>query len=152
MYKVAIIGPESTGKTSLARFLAARYSGCYIPEYAREYVEALAPTYAYTMQDVIHIAQYQIDQLASMDCPLTFFDTDLIITKVWLQHKYGQCPDFINEALQRYPMDAYLLCYPDIPWEPDPVRENPDIREYLFDCYEREIQSLNIPYYIIRHD
>jgi nicotinamide riboside kinase len=87
-----------------------------------------------------------------LDCPLAFFDTDLIITKVWLQHKYGQCPDFINEALQRYPMDAYLLCYPDIPWEPDPVRENPDIREYLFDCYEREIQSLNIPYYIIRHD
>ena len=112
MYKVAIIGPESTGKTSLAKFLAARYSGLYIPEYAREYVEALAPTYAYTQQDVIRIAQHQIEELSSLDCPLAFFDTDLIITKVWLQHKYGQCPDFINEALQRYPIDAYLLCYP----------------------------------------
>ena len=80
------------------------------------------------------------------------FDTELIITKVWFLHKYGQCPDFVERALRDYPMDIYLLCYPDMPWQPDPVRENPDIREYLFDWYEREIQELGIPYYIIRHE
>ena len=81
-----------------------------------------------------------------------FFDTELIITKVWFLHKYGECPAFVEEALQKYPMDVYLLCYPDMAWEPDPVRENPNIREYLFEWYEREIQALNIPYYIIRHE
>jgi hypothetical protein len=49
-------------------------------------------------------------------------------------------------------MDVYLLCYPDLPWEPDPVRENPTIREYLFDWYEREVQALGVPYYIVRHE
>jgi nicotinamide riboside kinase len=71
---------------------------------------------------------------------------------VWFLHKYGRCPEFLEQALRDYPMDVYLLCYPDMPWQPDPVRENPDIREYLFDWYEREIQALGIPYYIIRHN
>jgi nicotinamide riboside kinase len=81
-----------------------------------------------------------------------FFDTELIITKVWFLHKYGSCPAFVEEAIRKYPMDVYLLCYPDLRWEADPVRENPDIREYLFRWYEKEIQTLGIPYYIVRHD
>ena len=66
-------------------------------------------------------------------------------------HKYGECPAFVEEALRQYPMDVYLLCYPDLAWEPDPVRENPNIREYLFEWYEREVQALDVPYYIVRH-
>lgn len=162
MFKVGIIGPESTGKSTLARYLAQRYHATYIPEYAREYVESLAPTYAYTYEDVVRIARHQVHQLEEL-CALDhapslsasksvcFFDTELIITKVWFLHKYGTCPDFLIEALRRFPMDVYLLCYPDIPWVSDQVRENPEIRLYLYEWYEREIQALNIPYYIIRH-
>ena len=157
MYKVGIIGPESTGKSTLSAYLAQQYHGVLVPEYAREYMEQLAPSYAYTYQDVIAIAQKQVEQMELLhrehdnDDVVVFFDTELIITKVWLEHKYGTCPDFLLEALHRYPMDAYLLCSPDMPWTPDPVRENPDIRDYLFDWYEREIQALDIPYYIIQH-
>ena len=182
MFKVGIIGPESTGKSTLAQYLAQRYHGVNIPEYAREYMENLAPTYQYTYQDVVNIAHHQVAQLqdlqdkaqlqnkvqqqdiqdtaaqqpdlqniAAQDTVL-FFDTELIITKVWLLHKYGECPDFLLDALHKYPMDVYLLCYPDLPWQYDPVRENPDIRQYLFDWYEREVQALDIPYYIIRHN
>ena len=157
MYKVGIIGPESTGKSTLSAYLAHRYNGVLIPEYAREYMKHLAPDYSYTYEDIVAIARQQIQQLEelhqefSTKDTLVFFDTELIITKVWFEHKYGIAPDFIQEALHSYPMDIYLLCYPDMPWQPDPVRENPNIREYLFAWYEREIQALNIPYYIIKH-
>ena len=152
MFRVGIIGPESTGKSTLANYLAHRYSGVLILEYAREYMEALAPSYEYTYDVVVAIAKHQVEQLQSLSGELQIFDTELIITKVWFMHKFGKCPDFLHEALLRYPMDVYLLCYPDMPSQPDPVRENPNNREYLFDWYEREIQALNIPYYIIRHE
>lgn len=163
MYKVGIIGPESTGKSTLSEYLANRYDGLLIPEYARVYLEERARecggAYAYTRDDVLRIAEYQVEQIRQLLAEdkrrisggCAFFDTELIITKVWFLHKYGECPVFVEEALRQYPMDVYLLCYPDLAWEPDPVRENPGIREFLFDWYEREIQALNIPYYIVRH-
>lgn len=152
MFRVGIIGPESTGKSTLANYLAHRYNGVLIPEYARDYMENLAPSYEYTYNDVEAIARYQVQQMQSLTDGILVFDTELIITKVWFLHKFGKCPDFVEQALRDFPMDVYLLCYPDMPWQPDPVRENPNIRDYLFDWYEREIQALNIPYYIIRHE
>lgn len=162
MFKVGIIGPESTGKSSLASYLATKYDGLMVPEYAREYMEHLAPDYHYTYEDVEKIAMHQVQELREISQSpaegmavgrkdLAFFDTELIITKVWFLHKFGTCPDFLQQALEEYPMDVYLLCYPDLEWVPDPVRENPNIREYLFDWYEREVQALGIPYYIVRH-
>ena len=159
-FKIGIIGPESTGKSTLASYLAHRYGGVLVPEYAREYMEKRACASAYTYEDVVNIAQQQVQQLQNCihggitegyRSNVVFFDTELIITKVWFLHKFGKCPEFVEKALHDYPMDVYLLCYPDMEWVPDPVRENPDIREYLFDWYEREIQALDIPYYIIRH-
>lgn len=162
-FKIGIIGPESTGKSTLATYLAHRYDGVLVPEYARDYMEKRARTSAYTYEDVVNIARVQVQELQELQSGIdetiskghrqdvVVFDTELIITKVWFLHKFGSCPDFVEEALRAYPMDVYLLCYPDMEWIPDPVRENPDIREYLFNWYEREIQALGIPYYIIRH-
>lgn len=165
---VGIIGAESSGKTTLAQYLAKRYNGLFVPEYAREYMEQLSRPY--TIADVEHIARKQIEQIskfhdskissltaqqsnsaAIQQAKPVFFDTELIITKVWFEHKYGFCPDWLVDALHKYPMDVYLLCYPDLPWIPDPVRENPDIRLELFNRYEAEVQALGIPYYIITH-
>ena len=162
-FKIGIIGPESTGKSTLATYLAHRYDGVLVPEYARDYMEKRARASAYTYEDVVNIARVQVQELQELQSgidetiskghrqDIVVFDTELIITKVWFLHKFGSCPDFVEEALRAYPMDVYLLCYPDMEWIPDPVRENPDIREYLFNWYEREIQALGIPYYIIRH-
>lgn len=158
MFKVGIIGPESTGKSTLSRYLAQRYGGVLVEEYARTYLEERAcgsgGAYTYAREDVENIAHCQIEQLRmlSQEEGLAFFDTELIITKVWMLHKYDECPIFVEEALRKYPMDVYLLCYPDLEWQPDPVRENPTIREYLFDWYEREVQALGVPYYIVRHE
>ena len=116
-------------------------------------MERLAPAYAYTHEDVVAIAQQQVRELATprAESEVVFYDTELIITKVWFLHKYGKCPDFLLHAIEQYPMDVYLLCYPDMAWQPDPVRENPTIREYLFQWYEKEVQALGVPYYIIQH-
>ena len=156
MYKVGIIGPESTGKSSLARYLAKRYKGTYVPEYARTYVEQKGTTEV-SYEELCEIAKHQVDELSAI-CRqpsenLYFFDTELIVTKVWFDYAFGRVPEWLNDAIRRYPMDTYLLTYPDIPWVPDPARSNGSdaIRMELFELYEAEIEALNIPYYIIKH-
>lgn len=157
MFKVGIIGPESTGKSSLGQYLAKRYGATYVPEYAREYVASLHRPYTY--EDVCHIARTQIEQIKDVGSgkweasDIIFFDTELIVTRVWFDYVYGAAPDWLLSAMQQYKMDTYLLTYPDIPWIPDPTRENgsDEIRLQLFHHYEQEIQTLNVPYYIIRH-
>ena len=197
LFKVGIIGPESTGKSSLGQYLAKRYGATYVPEYARDYVASLHRPYSY--DDVCHIACKQIEtisksplvapqkdypgaqasspatsffgapskgenkkspfkgDLEGLDgdggCPVIFFDTELIVTRVWFDYVYGTAPDWLLSAMQQYKMDTYLLTYPDIPWIPDPTRENgsDEIRLQLFHRYEQEIQALDVPYYIIRH-
>lgn len=152
MYKVGIIGPESTGKSSLAHYLAKRYKGTCVPEYARTYVEHKGTTEV-TFDELCDIARHQIAGMENLPDGLYFFDTELIITKVWFDYAFGRVPEWLNEAIQRYPMDVYLLTYPDLPWVPDSARSNGSdaIRKELFDRYEAEIQALDIPYYIIRH-
>ncbi len=156
MFKVGIIGPESTGKSSLARYLARRYKGTCVPEYARTYVEQKGTTEV-TYEELCEIAKHQVDELSAISSQpsdnLYFFDTELILTKVWFDYAFGRVPEWLNDAIRRYPMDTYLLTYPDIPWVPDPARSNGSdaIRMELFERYEAEIEALNIPYYIIKH-
>ncbi len=146
--KIAVIGPESTGKTALCKQLADHYNAIWIPELAREYIEN--KNFIYTYEDVEEIAKLQIDQVEKLECAeevnLCFFDTDLIITKVWFEHKYQNTPEFVLEHLAKRPIHFYLLCEPDLPWEFDPVRENGDNRDFFFDWYKEEIQNIAIPY------
>ncbi len=126
-----------------------------MPEYAREYVERKGRTEV-SYEELCEIARHQIEEmetLAFSHSPFAFFDTELIVTKVWFDYAFGRVPEWLNEAIERYRMDVYLLTKPDIPWEPDPARSNGGdaIREELFERYEREIQDLEIPYYIIAH-
>ena len=156
MFKVGIIGPESTGKSTLARYLARRYKGTYVPEYARTYVEQKGTTEV-SYEELCEIARYQIEELAAISSQpsenVYFFDTELIVTKVWFDYAFGRVPEWLNEAIERYPMNSYLLTYPDLPWVPDPARSNGSdaIRMELYERYKAEIEALNIPYYIIKH-
>ena len=155
LFRVGIIGPESTGKSTLARYLAKRYSGVLIREYAREYVEQKGRT-ELTWDELCELARHQIAEMETVShepSAVSFFDTELIVTKVWFDYAFGQVPDWLEEAIRTYPMDVYLLTKPDIPWVPDAARSNgsDEIRSELFDRYEREIQATGIPYYIIAH-
>ena len=151
MYKVGIIGPESTGKSTLAKELAEQFKGTYVPEYAREYVERKGRK-ELTYDEVCEIAREQIKSIS--EAGFYFFDTELIVTKVWLEYAFGKVPEWLTEAIKAYPMDLYLLTYPDIPWVPDPARYNGSqaMREELFDRYEEEVKATGVPYYVIRHD
>ncbi len=148
--KIVLIGPESTGKTILCQSLALHYNTQWLPEYARTYIENL--NRKYTIEDVLHIAKKQIEleKELSLKNDFLFIDTDLIITKVWLIHVYGSCPEWLNEAIKNTPRTLYLLCFPDLPWEYDIVRENPNNREYFFEWYLKEIENNKIPYVIIK--
>lgn len=150
MIRIVITGPESTGKTTLCEELAAHYKAQWLPEYARTCIENLKRPY--TEEDVLHIAEKQVEleEEWSKKSNVLFIDTDLIITKVWLLHVYGTCPEWIDKWLKSAPRTLYLLCYPDLPWEYDPVRENPQLRDYFFEWYKREIENINAPYFIVK--
>ena len=140
--RIAVTGPESTGKTTLALQLAELYKGQYIAEFAREFVEKLP--HHYTYEDVEAIAKIQIEQYqatTSSSGQLFFFDTWLIITKVWFNWVFGKTPHWLHDKILECPVDMFLLCLPDLPWEPDPVRENGgENRLKLFDLYRNELQ------------
>jgi len=147
--KIVLTGPESVGKSTLTCQLAKYYKAPSVSEIARKYVEDLDRPY--NLDDVFNIAKMQIEQEQEFEknSDLLFVDTDLIITKIWLKRVFDIVPDWIDDYLRNKPADFHLLCYPDLPWEYDPVRENPEIRIELFDEYKAEIEKLDIPYFIV---
>lgn len=153
MYSFLITGPESTGKSTLSDSLAKHFGGKVVKEYARGYVEKLPLPYIFEDVEIIakqQIADYNITKHKAGKHQPVFFDTFLIITKVWFEEVFNCCPIWFNEAINIYTADFALLCAPDLPWEADGVRENPHKRQYLFDCYESELKYYNIPYGIVR--
>lgn len=149
--KVSLIGPECTGKTTLASELARHFGTIWVPEYAREYIENL--NHKYTFQDVEHIAFKQLNQIISAYPQANnwiFFDTDLIITKVWFEVVFNNCPEWINEEIKKNLFTLHLLCKPDIPWIADNVRENGGKnREILYFRYLNVLQEYKLPYSIV---
>jgi NadR type nicotinamide-nucleotide adenylyltransferase len=128
---VCLIGPECTGKTTLAERLAAHFGASWVPEFAREY--ALRVERALTVEDAIPIALGEMALLdAAADGGLLILDTDLISTVVYSRYYYGSCPEWIErEALSRR-ADFYLLMDIDVPWADDAVRDSADSRIALF--------------------
>lgn len=148
MVRVGVIGSESTGKSTLCRQLSERCGYRWIKEYARGYVEALQRPYTY--DDVLLIARQQIAELrADYAEQVVLYDTELIITKVWMQHVYGMVAHEVEQAIREQPMDLYLILVPDIAAEPDPVRENLDKREFFHSWYIREVEQTGQPYCLI---
>ena len=148
--KIVLTGPESTGKTTLANELSSYFSANYYPEFARTYIENL--NRKYTFNDVVIIAKKQIQIFEKeTTSKFTFYDTGLIITKIWFQEVYNKVPDFVNNAIQSINIDLHLLCYPDIKWVPDDVRENGGSKRlYLFNLYKAELESYGFKYLIIK--
>jgi len=149
--RIVITGPESTGKTILSNELVANTGGLLVPEYARSFIEKLDRPYTY--QDVESIAREQIrlrNEYSTQTTKWVFFDTDLIITKVWFEEVYSIVPDWIEKEIQKNIMDLYLLCSTEPHWVEDPVRENGGERRlYLFRRYEQELRKYDFPYYVV---
>jgi len=145
--KVCVIGPECTGKTDLSQFLAQHFQTSWVEEYARAYLNKLGRPY--DQIDLLKIAHGQLrmeDEWVYDANRVLICDTNLIVIKVWSDHKYGNCdPDILKKIAERK-YDLYLLTNIDIPWTEDPQREHPDKREYFWDVYKKEVISTGIPY------
>ncbi len=153
MKKVVVIGPESTGKSTLSEKLAAHFNTVWTPEYAREYIDQLQRPYEES--DLLHIAAGQValeQQMAGRAGEVLICDTDLYVIKVWSEHKYGHCDPRILQQIARQHCDMYLLTYIDLPWEEDPQREYPDpeMRHYFYNIYREIVINSGVEWKDIR--
>ena len=162
--KVVIIGPESTGKSTLCQQLADHYHTTWCPEYAREYLLEHGMNYSY--DDLLTIAEGKIkleeqsesavrnqlddpdSRLTTHDSRLLFIDTDMYVMKVWCEFVFGKCHPFILEQIEKRKYDLYLLCNVDLPWVKDELREYPDIerRQKLYTIYQNIMINQTVPW------
>ena len=144
-HKIIITGPESSGKTTLCNALSKHFNLPFSKEYAREYLEKLNSNY--TQDDLLKIAKGQLQT----ENGLQLLDTDLITLKIWSEYKYGSCDKWILTQIEKQKAEKrfYLLCKPDIPWQADKQRENPNEREELFKIYKQELDDLEHTYFIV---
>ena len=151
MKKIVLTGPESTGKSSLAKSLSDYYNAPIVDEYAVEYLKKTSGKYQY--KDLALIAKGQIELedivISNNKSDLVFIDTDLITIKIWSKVKYNKVSRWIMKTIRERDYDLYLLCKPDIPWEYNKFRENPDDRDWLFTLYEKELKKYKKRYAII---
>ena len=166
MRVVCAIGAESTGKTSLCQALAERFNVPWLGEYAREYLggqasaaggaagveqtpERAAAVHAYEQRDVAKIAREQArregELLADTDGGVVL-DTDLAVIVIWWREKYGPVPAWLEYAFAAQAPRLYLLCRPDLPWQPDPLRESPGDLQRLHEQYLRLLTERRLPF------
>jgi NadR type nicotinamide-nucleotide adenylyltransferase len=158
LIKVVLYGPESTGKTTLAKQLAAHYKTLWVPEYMREYLQKKwnSEKKLVEKEDLIPIAkgQLQLEKKALQKVEnLLICDTNLLELKVYSEYYYdGFCPSEIKTEATKDNYSIYLLTYVDTPWEPDILRDRPNNREEMFRIFEAELKKQNFPYKILKGD
>jgi nicotinamide riboside kinase len=146
--KIVVTGPESTGKTTLCSQLARYYKGTMIPEFSRMHLEKSQGYYQMNEIEEMAIIQNTMNNASSSQKPL-FCDTDALNYYIWLEFKYKIKSSEIQKIIRSNPPDLYLLCFPDLPWEYDPLRENPFELEELFKVFLWKIHQLQLPYALV---
>lgn len=149
--RIAITGPESTGKSQLCKQLADYYNEPWVPEYSREYLSGIDGRYGFG--DILAIAHGQFEReskLLAKARHYLFCDTDFLVTHIWGIVKYGRSHEWIKSMAISHPYDYTLLCNNDLPWEFDPLRENPDNRDHLFKLYFDELTARNINFGVVK--
>ncbi|NNM21915.1 MAG: ATP-binding protein [Flavobacteriaceae bacterium] len=153
--KIVLFGPESSGKTTLARELAEQFETHWVPEYMRTYLEANweEDGLKITKKDLLPIAKGQIaseNLLTKTANRFLFCDTNLLEIRVYSEYYYnGFCPPEIIEATESHIYDHYFLTQVDIPWEADNLRDRPYDREKLFRIFESELLKRNLPFTLL---
>ena len=147
IFKIVILGPESTGKSILSQALAKHYNTNFVEEYARKYLTER--NNQYDKFDLVHLAKVQIELEKEQEKnakKFLFIDNDFINLKIWMQEVFKEENTFINKLIVTHRYDLYLLCDIDIPWEKELLRNNEHNREYLFKRFEEELQNHQLPY------
>jgi NadR type nicotinamide-nucleotide adenylyltransferase len=150
--KIVVIGPESTGKSTLCQQLAQHYNTIWCPEFAREYLLTNGARYGY--DDLLNIAKGQLaleDEYTALkagNLSQLFIDTDMYVAKVWCEFVFGKCHRFILDQIIERNYDLYLLCNTDLPWVKDELREYPDLanRQKLYCIYKDIMINQSVPW------
>lgn len=153
MISVAIIGPESSGKTTLAKYLSEYFETPLVPEFSRDFLSKMYGKYDHTDLDIISKGQWDsINSCKKKNPPLLISDTDLLTIEIWSELKYGKCSKVVLENSMNQKFDFYFLCYPDLPYEIDSLRESPEISERLniFNLFESKLKDRSWQYQIIQ--
>ena len=176
LIKVAVIGPESTGKSTLCELLAQHYNTQWCPEFAREYL--LTHGTDYTYDDLLYIAKGQLamedeytqllagssesrgnssvqdSELRTLNSKLLFVDTEMYVMKVWCEFVFGKCHRWVLDKIIERKYDLYLLCNTDLPWVKDELREYPDLktRDQLYHIYKDIMINQSTPWVDINGD
>jgi len=150
--KIVVLGPESTGKSSLCEALAKHYNTNWCPEYARQYLSENGTDYSY--ENLLTIAKGQLndeDEYVQKTKDLLIIDTDMYVMKVWCEYVFNNCHPFILEKINERKYDAYLLCDIDLPWTADEMREYPNEgpRKELFTIYKEMLMNQKTPWGIV---
>jgi nicotinamide riboside kinase len=143
--KIAFTGPESSGKTTISKAFAEEINGVWIEEYAREFLQVKR---AYQQVDLDEIARVQQEKWSKSE-NILIADTEMTVLKIWSEVRFNSCSKYIKEAYHNQLFSHYFLCKPDIPWVEDPLRENPNDRDVLFDLYLNELIKMNRPFTIL---
>ncbi|MBF4506814.1 DUF4301 family protein [Flavobacterium sp. JLP] len=155
--KIALFGPESTGKTTLAKQLAAYYETEWVPEFARDYLQKKweENQQICTADDMLPIAYGQTElenQKLSTANKYLFCDTNLMVTKVFSEMYYGFCDPLLNEAALEHEYDLFFLTDIDVPWEKDDIRDSPDGRQTVFSVFKQTLIDNNKPFITLSGD
>ncbi|MCC8425079.1 ATP-binding protein [Mucilaginibacter sp. UR6-11] len=148
--KIAVVGPESTGKSTMSAYLADHYQTIWVPEFAREYCEKL--TQPPTWQDEINMFHGQLaleKELVPQANNILICDTTFITVKIWSDEIFGRSPQEVLDALPNHQYDLYLLLNIDLPWQDDPLRDFPHKREHFMGVWHKELDALNARYILI---
>jgi nicotinamide riboside kinase len=144
--KIAFTGPESCGKSTMAQWCSIQFNLPLSEEFAREY-----------LQDKVHYERNDLDEITMgqlVDWRLKgnhfVADTEMTVMKIWSEYRYQQVSSIILEAYETQIFDHYFLCAHDIPWEPDPLRENSMNRQELFELFELELEKMNRPFTVLK--
>jgi len=154
--KVVLFGPESTGKTTLARQLARYYHSVWVPEYAREYLQNKWNNERKTCEpkDLLPIAIGQMNlenNLAQKTDSVLICDTDLLETKVYSETYYsGTCHPLIEKYALTNNYELYFLTYIDTPWEADDLRDKPNERQAMFNAFETTLKQYDKPFITLK--
>lgn len=156
LIKIVCFGPESTGKTTLARALAAHFNTRWVPEYMRSYFEEKwqGKPGVSVPEDILPIAEGQMhleNKIAQQANQFLFCDTDLLQIKVYSEIYFnGYCPAVVAQKAIENQYHHYFLMAIDIPWEEDNLRDKPQEREMLFARFESELKQFQKPYTVLQ--
>lgn len=151
--RVAVVGAESTGKTTLANALARRFSTVCAPEFARTYLESRGGRIEAADIEVIARGQQAVEEAAARQAhQLLFCDTELFTTELWSQLLFGVVPPGVAEAARRRRYDLVLVTDPEVPFEPDPVRYRPEERRAFFHRLQSTLDVAGVAYHVVRGD